>query len=405
MEPSSVAGLRRTRVTVVAVALVALALKLTVAATTYGTYDIKLWYSFLHLVRVDGPIGIYRPPFAQTLYNHPPLMGYYLQLVNLLQHVGIAGNFTIRAISSIADVATGLIVFELLRARCSLRDAGIGAVAVVASPILFIISGYHGNTDPVFTMLTLLSLYLLTQRDRPLLAGVAMALSLGVKIVPVVALPCLLVYAYRRGSRQIRRYAVGLVAVSATFWIPALAVHFGAVVHNVLGYAGLNAHEWGIGQLEYYTRSAELEHLVDGPGRLLIVILCAAGPALLVSRRPELVGQGVAFALAGFLALSPTFGTQYLAWAAAAVVLLSLRAALVFNLAAGILLFEVYTRWNGGLPWSNDAHATRFNTGERIFALVVWATLVFAVVDGLRRLPAPSDPASAADRVAEMHSG
>jgi hypothetical protein len=134
------------------------------------------------------------------------------------------------------------------------------------------------------------------------------------------------------------------------------------------------------------------------------VIVCAAGPAVLVWRRPELVGQGVAFALAGFLALSPTFGTQYLAWAAAAVVLLSLRAALVFNLAAGILLFEVYTRWNGGLPWSNDAHASRFNTGERIFALVVWATLVFALVDGLRRLPVRSESSSGADRVAELRS-
>ncbi|MDP9092536.1 MAG: glycosyltransferase 87 family protein [Actinomycetota bacterium] len=388
------ADLRRTRLVILAVALVALALKLSVAATTFGTYDVKLWYVFLHLVRVDGPIGIYRLPFAQTLYNHPPLIGYYLQLVNLLEHVGLAGNFTIRAVSSFADVATGLIVFELLRAKCSLRVAGVGAVLVVASPILFIISGYHGNTDPVFTMLTLLSLYLLTERSRPLLAGVAMALSLGVKVVPIVALPCLLVYAYRRGGGHITRYVIGLVAVSALYWIPAMVAQFGAVEHNVLGYAGLNAHEWGIGQLEYYLRNAELEHLIDGPGRVLIVIVCAAGPALLVWRRPELAGQGVAFALAGFLVLSPTFGTQYLAWAAAAVVLLSLRAALVFNLVAGILLFEVYTRWNGGLLWSDAAHATRFNSGERVFALLVWATLVFALVDGLRRLPARSGPSS-----------
>src|SRR5450631_4283013 len=119
---------------------------------------------------------------------------------------------------------------------------------VACSPILVIISGYHGNTDPVFTMLVLLSVYLLADRRAPALAGVALALALGVKIVPIVVVPCLMIYALGKGRATLLRFVAGFGAASALFWVPALLEQWSAIRRNVLGYSGSTDHEWGIAQ-------------------------------------------------------------------------------------------------------------------------------------------------------------
>jgi Dolichyl-phosphate-mannose-protein mannosyltransferase len=378
---------RRCRWIVIAVALAMLVPKLILAATTYGTNDITHWFDFLNAVEKVGPIGIYGYPFTHSLYNHPPLIGYYLEVIGAGTHLGLAANFSIRAVSSVADVATAVLVFELLRVRRGLRNATFAGVVVACSPILLIISGFHGNTDPVFIMLLFLSVHLLVDRKAPILAGTALALALGVKIVPVVVVPCLLVYALHRGRATLFRFAGGFAAVSALFWVPALLQQWGAIRHNVIGYSGSPSHVWGLAQLGQIAGNPTWATWLEGPGRMLIVAICALVPALLVWRRPDCVVYGVAFALAAFLALTPTFGTQYLVWGAAAVMLLSPGGGLAFNLLAGVLLAKVYTRWNGGLPW-NQARASLFTPGEGVFGLLVWAVLVWALIEAARRLPA-----------------
>lgn len=372
---------------VIIVATVILIPKLILAATTYGTNDIFHWFDFLNAVQHTGPIGVYSYPFEHSLYNHPPLIGYYLELIGAGTHIGLAANFSIRAVSSLADVASAVLVFELLRTRRPLPEATFAGIIVACSPILLIVSGFHGNTDPVFTMLVLLGVYLLADRKTPVLAGAALALALGVKIVAIVVLPCLFVYALHRGRATLIRLVGGFAVVSALFWVPALLGQWSAIRRNVLGYSGINAREWGLAQLGQYAGNPEWASWIEGPGRMLIVAICAVAPALLVWRRPDAVMQAVAFALTGFLALTPTFGTQYLVWGAAAVVVLAPRAGLAFNLLAGVLMVQVYTRWNAGLPWDH-AHSSGFNPGERVFALLVWAVLVWAIIDGARHLPA-----------------
>jgi len=376
---------------VFAVALVVLVPKLILAATTYGTNDVGHWLDFLHAVRLSGPVGVYSYPFQHSLYNHPPLIGYYLELISAGTHVGLAANFSIRAVSSLADVASAVLVFELLRTRRPLREATLAGLVVACSPILVIISGYHGNTDPVFTMLVLLSVYLLADRRAPALAGVALALALGVKIVPIVVVPCLMIYALGKGRATLLRFVAGFGAASALFWVPALLEQWSAIRRNVLGYSGSTDHEWGIAQLGQYAGNPPWATWLEGPGRMLVVGVCAVLPALLVWRRPRYVVAGVAFALAGFLALTPSFGTQYLVWGAAAVVLLAPRAGLVFNIMAGVLLTRVYTRWNGGLPWDH-AHASAFTPKERVFGLLVWAVLLWALVESTSRLRRHEEP-------------
>lgn len=377
-------------------AIIALVPKLAMAATTYGTNDTGHWRDFVLGVRQAGPIGIYGLHFQYSLYNHPPLIGYFLELVSGAGHLGLPWSFTIRAVASLADVASAFLVFELVRARRGLLEGALAGVVVAASPVLFVISGFHGNTDPIFVLFTLLSVYLLADRQRPGLAGAAIAIALSVKIVPIVAVPVLLLFAVRHGRTTAVRFCAGLAVVFVVLWAPALLLEWGPITKNVLGYQGIAISHWGLAQFGHWAGDTSWVDWLDGPGRSLLLAISAGLPALFVWRRPEAVVEGVGVALVGVLLLSPAFGTQYLVWAAAASLLLGLRIGAAYNLLAGALLIVVYTRWNGGLPW-DGGRATQFTAGESAFGEVAWAVLLLGSWHGLRGIwlrPGADEPPS-----------
>ena len=371
----------RARRTVLTVALVVLALKVVMAATTYGTRDINHWRDFVTAVAGHGPVGIYGVHFDASFYNHPPLVGYLLELIRIGVEHGLSIQFTLRTLTSLADVGSALLVFELLARRRPRREAVLGGAWVAASPVLFVISGFHGNTDPLFMALALLALHLLADRDRPAAAGVALALALGIKIVPVVIVPALIVLAVHRGRRVAAAFLGGFALALLATWSPALLSHGHEIRTNVFGYAGSNVSQWGLTQLGHWAGDPLWARYLVGDGRFPVVLLCAGLPALLVWQRPELVAEGVALALVAFLFLSPAFGTQYLVWALAPAYLVRSRFATVFNLAAGALLIEVYTRWDGGLPW-DFAREWGFDRGETVAGVAVWAALGAVLVGG-----------------------
>jgi hypothetical protein len=393
--PAGDEGVRRGRRIIVGLSFVVLAAKLVVAATTFGTNDIRHWTDFVAGVAEHGPVGVYGVHFQNSFYNHPPLVGYLLEFVHLASVHGFSIQFTIRALASLADVASTLLIFEILRSRRSIREATFAAALVAVSPVLFIISGFHGNTDPIFAMLTLLAVYLLADRNMPLLAGVSIALALGIKVVPVVALPALVVLAATRGRRHLVEFCSGFGVMFLVTWLPALLGQGQAVRHNVLGYAGSGISQWGVAQLGHWAGDPWWAEAVHGEGRFAVVVLCAALPAVLVWRRPAVVAEAVGLALVGFLLLSPAFGTQYLVWALGAAYLLSFRWATVYNLGAGVLLTEVYTRWSHGFPW-DVANWWGLNSGEVVGALLVWVALGVVLVQGARRAWAGSSEQTAA---------
>jgi hypothetical protein len=150
--PSGDDEVRRCRRIIVGLSSVVLAAKLVVAATTYGTNDIRHWTDFVGGVAKHGPVGVYGVHFQNSFYNHPPLVGYLLEFVHLASRHGFSIQFTIRALASLADVASTLLIFEILRRRRSIREATLAAALVAISPVLFIISnnrGYSTGTTQV----------------------------------------------------------------------------------------------------------------------------------------------------------------------------------------------------------------------------------------------------------------
>ena len=398
----------RGRSVVLGVSGLALVFKVLLAFRTYGTSDIGRWEAFAQGVRSAGPVGVYGINWTDLLYNHPPVIGWFLELVNGVGHLGIGVGAAIRVVASCADVITAVVVFELLRRRGTLPVATASGVLVGASPVLFLVSGYHGNTDTIFCMLTIVSVWLLADRDRPMLAGATMALALGVKIVPIVAVPALLVYAASRGTRTFWRFAVAGVAVFSVFWVPAMVLQGRNVLAHVIFYTGSDLRQWGLPQIGHWFGDPAWSTFLAGPGRFLVLVLCCGVPAFLVHRHPDRLALAVGVSLSAFLLLSPAFGVQYAAWPIAAGYLIGLTTATLYNIAAGIMLFLIYNRWSGGLPWSQvPTHASRFLDDEVAVGIVAWCALLLVVGAGLWRLVAGARATStrSAPRVSPSRAG
>ena len=376
----------RARLVVLLVGLAVFLTKLLISMGTYGTQDVTTWAGFAEGVSQRGPVGIYGINFGTlngSLYNHPPLVGYFLEVVNRLSEWGVPLRETIRAVSSAADVFSGLLVFEILRRRGSLLRATISGVAVGASPVLFLISGYHGNTDPLFVMLVLLGSFLIIDKRMALLGGVALGLAIGIKLVPIVVLPTIAVYLVRHRRDLLVRAAAGFGVTFAVTWGPAILTQWDGLKRNVLGYAGINDRPWGLVRFADGLGWSWASQFMIGPGKFILVLLCALIPAALTWRWHRLAMESVAVSLVAFLILSPAFGVQYLAWAVAAAYLLDIWSATLYNILGGFLLYRIYDHWNGGLPWVEMAKGQHFTPYELVLAALLWAVLIAVLVRGL----------------------
>ena len=371
-------------------ALLALVAKLALAASTGGTQDVGAWKAFADGVREQGPVGVYAIDFSTrdvTQYNHPPLVGYLLEALAALERVGVPLQFSLRATAAISDVVCALVLFEIVRRRKSVAAATVAGVALAASPILLLVSGYHGNTDPLMMTLLWLGAYLLVDRRMAVLGGIALALAISVKLAPIVALPTLAAWLLgRRELRLLLGAAGGFVATIGIVWGPALLSEWDGVRTNVLGYAGVGDRPWGLVKMVDAFSLPTISAWLIGPGRYAVLLGCALVPAVLVWTRPRAAMECVALSLIAFLVLSPAFGVQYVAWAAAATLVLRARIALVYNILGGLFLFAVYADWNHGLDWSGVANGQPFRPIEVIAGGVLWAILVMVVFIGLRRV-------------------
>jgi hypothetical protein len=384
-------SVRRSRWIIGACILPVFVFKVVLAARTFGTNDVVAWGDFLGGERSHGPVGIYGlTQFPnRSFYNHPPLIGYYLALLNWVQDLGLPYRFTLRTVSSLADVGTTFLTFELLRRIHPVRHATAAAVVVGWSPILVMVSGFHGNTDPMFIMFALLSVYLLLHRRWPALAGAAIAVAVGIKIVPMVLIPALAVYAWKRNPKALLRAGAGFVVVFGLSWGPALAGQATAVRLDVIGYGGVGHSPWGLVEIAHWFGDPWWIAALEGPGRSVVVIICAVLPAVAVWRRPDCLLLAVAWSLIGFLVLAPTWGVQYMVWPVVACAVVGLGWAVAFNVFGGLALFLIYDRWSGGLPWYQAWADAQFRNPEIVLMMIAWLVLVAAWVQATRTIIGP----------------
>jgi hypothetical protein len=382
----SAARTARLRLVVLGIAVLATVFKLIVAANTFGTNDVHSWISFSEGVRQFGPVGMYGHDYF-TLYNHPPLSGRMLVAINWLVDRDVASFiFLVKVPAVLADLVMAWLVFELVRLRRPVVEAAVAGVLVVCSPALAVISGFHGNTDPLFLMFAVLSVYLLVVKRWATAAGVAFALSLSIKIIPVVLVPLLLVLLLRLGLRKVLAFAAGGAVVFALLWIPVMLSKWTEFSRDVLGYNGIWAREWGLNQFAVWADvPSDVTDWLIGPGRFVVLALCSLLPAYIAWRRPvEFSPAALGLALAMFLLLSPAFGMQYLVWPLAALYFVNFWTATLYNAAASTFILFVYSDWNSAPPWDWwEGKATLFRSLDTTLMVITWSVLALAVVAGL----------------------
>ncbi|MET0135245.1 MAG: glycosyltransferase 87 family protein [Kibdelosporangium sp.] len=384
--------------------------KLFVAARTFGTNDVHSWISFAQGVRQFGPVELYGHPF-HNLYNHPPLSGRMLVAINWLVDHDIAGYvFLVKVPAVLADLVTAVLVFELVRLRRSIGEAAVAASLVVFSPALIVISGFHGNTDPLFVMFVLLSVYLLVVKKWAGAAGVAFALSISVKLIPIVLVPALLVILVRLGWRKLVAFAAGGLVVFALLWGPVVLNRWPEFKRDVLQYNGVWARQWGFHQFaDWLHLPSGFNEFFIGPGRFVVLLLAGVLPAIIVWRRPlTYAPAAIGLSLAMFLLISPAFAMQYLVWPLAAAYFINFWVATVYNVITSVFIVLVYSNWNKAAPWDWwEGVAVLFRPVDFVLMVITWVALTAVTVLGLlmlRRRPGDFLPAEAHATLAERTS-
>ncbi len=336
-------------------AVVALVARLYCAATTIGTSDVVLFWKFAHTIQSEGLLAMYR----QTEYfNHTPLVGWFSQAA-----LALSGSeqrlfaFYLRLPAIFADffAVLALVAWRQKVGRPAWWALGLFA----ASPVAFMVSGYHGNVDSVMALFILLAALACAQQ-RPALCGLCLGLACNFKIIPLLLAPAFFFLWWRHG--QARRFSLVATVTVLAGWAYPLSTIPAVFLKNVLGYSSI----WGVWGITYalrmtnlpalqniaFTQTTPLQAAIMQGLKLLIVITAL----VLAWRRRKVEPMGIFQTLsliwAVFFVFAPGFGAQYLAWLAPCFLVASERWYAALTATSSVALFAFYTAISKGLPWN-----------------------------------------------------
>ena len=233
---------------IIAAGIIAAALKIYCAETTFGSCDVTIHCRFGQIVDSMGLDYMYR---LDRNFNHPPITG---EFFGLIYHIAAwitppaahamphSFPFLLRLPSIIADVLALLILWRLHQKT---GNPPVWSLALFAlSPVAFMVSGFHGNVDPIMVCLLLVATYFCVEENL-LLSAMFLALACAIKIIPLFLVPAFFFFWLNRGVKSGLTFA-------AVFSLSCLAVWSEAVIgspfyffRNVLGYSSF-AGGWGI---------------------------------------------------------------------------------------------------------------------------------------------------------------
>jgi uncharacterized membrane protein len=381
---------KRKTLYIVGLGLIALLLKLIIAFNTFGSTDAVVFYTFAKALSREGLEFTYR---HSILFNHPPLTAHYLQLIFYLdqqpifQSNGLTFPVLLRLPSILADFVVVLTLLEIPEKCPEIRIPAWSLALFALSPVSLMVSGFHGNTDPVMVMFLVLAAFMCL-RNKPALAGLFLALSCQIKVIPLLFVPIFLLFYHERGyrARFLLPFAFGLLLS----WSEALVRFPALFVRNVLSYGGF----WGIWGIGYWLRLTGLpgfnvvnffhlpllERVVITTLKLVII----AAVLIIAWRRRKLSSKGfldsLAYAWLIFFVLAPSVSAQYLVWLAPFMLVLSPSFYGWLTAASSIFLFFFYNVTAGGFPWYFAMSTNKLNSVWTPWSLWPWASLIVGMI-------------------------
>lgn len=383
------------RQSVLIAAGLALIAKLLIAWNTFGTNDVFTFYLFGKSLAEHGLGWTYQ---STILFNHPPLTAYYLSAIYSLHHLpfleeaGIAFPFLLRVPGIVADFVVILLLLRIKSNDPELRLPIWALMIFALSPLSLMVSGYHGNTDPVMVMLLLFSVYFCT-RNQPWLSGLFFALSTQVKIIPLLFFPILLCFWMER--RALLRFVIPFAVASAILWSQPLLEFPLVFAKNVLSYGST----WGIWGLTYLLRLTGLPEFSRvsffglGAWQTLVVTACKlliiSAVFTLAWRRRKVESRGIwdsmAYGWIVFFIFSPGVCTQYLVWLAPFILLFSPTFHAWLLGSSSVFAFVFYNTISKGLPWDKGVSTNSLNKIWTPWSVLPWLVLIMGLIVLWRR--------------------
>jgi hypothetical protein len=382
---------------VILVALIAAAAKLYCACTTSGTLDVVCFREFGRIISDEGLIALYR---KVPIFNHTPLVGTLAgALFDATEGRDGPFRFFLRLPGILADFGSVLALLWLRR-RTGRPDWWALAL-FAASPVAFMVSGFHGNIDSVLAfglLLTALTCF----SGEAALCGLCWGLTCQVKIIPLLVAPIFFFYWWQRGKAR-KFFTVAVITVLIGWAWPLFTIP-GVFLRRVLDYNSMWG-TWGISALLNFSGLPGVGGVM-GVERMshagawiseVMKLGVMAGVCTLAWRRRAGEAPALFTTLSlcwlVFFTFAPGFGAPYLIWLTPFVVVCSGRWYAALTAASSVALFAFYTVVCGSLPWDKAYEAIRTAPRWIPWLLPAWVTMAACLFAMRRdwRLPACTD--------------
>jgi Gpi18-like mannosyltransferase len=395
----------------ICVALVALGLfaRLGISLTSYGTNDVTTWHRFAEAIRSHGLVESYR---TLSKLNHPPLAAMWAALAGgISERAHLPFGFIFRLPAIAADAAACVILALVWRRRAGRASALplLAAAAMALNLDAILVSGFHGNTDNIYAMLVLLSVYLLADRRWPLAGGLALAAAINVKIIPLILIPPMFAIATDRRlgppasvRRSAARFVMGL-AIGGLPLLLALVIVGKPFFSNALAYTS-DPNRWGIIYVTRVLRNVPHLHAV---GTALLVGYHTAGrfavlgAAIVLAwlhhyRRPWDAYELISATLIAWLVLAPGFGVQYTVALAPLLLAVSIRLGSLYGLVSGLFLLLTYWTYRTSVWPARSEFEGMFPHRAAVAGCALWVMLAWMLWASVRKHLRRGSPASSA---------
>ena len=347
-----------------------------------GSADAHIWRQHADHILAFGLATTYE---KFTLYNHPPLMGwlaaFWAYLTGMVHGDLLVFARWVKIVGLLGEMGTLVLLWRFATPRA--------AAAYALSPVAILISGFHGNTDPLCASL-ILGGAIAADRERWFWTGVLFAAALNVKLIAILILPIVFLSV---PWRSVFRFTAGLALAVIPYIPPALAAPK-ALYRNIFNY-GSPINDWGLiaflvtGVGEPRLSALHTAYAWYVPNGKFVVVGSIFAFALWAkfSRRMRVASQ-VAIGVCLWLILTPGFGIQYLIYATPLLCLVDRRYAWRWSCTAGALLATVY--WMGlenVVPARTSWMRLHLRTEgpAMLFGLLAWSVLVQFVWTHARR--------------------
>jgi hypothetical protein len=356
MRKIQVSVTERWKLIILVVAAATLTVKLYLALTTDGSLDVPGFEDWREKVQQFGVLGTYhRIGKFNNPFNHTPFIPQLLRTMGFLaESTPLPFKFWLRLPATLADAGSLWLVWKILeQSRLNFRPSAL--VLMAACPISILVSGFHGQVDPVMIFFLLLSLYLIESGRASWLAGIAFGMGMSIKVVPIIFAPTIFLYLSTVRKR------IGFVVSAGLFFVaislPYILQEPITILKAMFGFGSIYG-AWGWTRILVWITAAEpyvngnLYQLTEWHSAIsrfgrYFMMFAICGTSFLMNRKrskaPLFLQSGVVAFL--FMFLTPGYGIQYQSWLVPWSIALGVRPLTIYYAVGGTYVAVEYLCW------------------------------------------------------------